>query len=150
VIQNEVQPALTAEVRRALMAEIGARSIYAPLEGRMRDPELSRVLASFRDDEDGLIDGVRALLVAVGAKRGPEESFTRAWIGWMLAVCSRGRNSALALRLSHDSECTMARRYHELSIRFARAGHVEHARACDGFAQVKQRHARVLEAWIPR
>jgi rubrerythrin len=145
-----LQPELLAELRRALSAEIGARSIYACLAVRMRDPELGRVLAAFHEDEHELVESVRALLISAGAKRAPRQSYTRASIGWILAVLSRGKSSSIALRLCHDSECTVARWYHDLAFELARAGEVEPARACGGFAQTKQRHARVLEAWIAR
>jgi hypothetical protein len=50
--------------------------------------------------------------------------------------------------MCHDSESTVARWYRELAVHLARAGDVEHARACAGFAEVKERHARILEAWV--
>ncbi len=146
----ELRRALLVELRRALMAEIGARSIYARLAVRMHDVELRQVLSTFRDDEDVLVEGVRALLTAAGAKRVPHSSLTRASIGWMLAACSRGRSSSIALRLCHDSECTVARWYHALALDLARTGEAESAGACRDFAQTKQRHARVLEAWVAR
>jgi rubrerythrin len=148
VSDPDADRALVAELRRALTAEIGARALYARLAGRMRDPELKSVLASLRDDEGVLVDEVRALLLALGARRAPRSSPTRALTSWILALGSRGRRASIAVRFAHDAECTFARRYHDLSIRFAARGEIEPARACDRFAQEKQRHARVLEAWI--
>jgi rubrerythrin len=141
---------LLADLRRALMAEIGARSIYAQLAARVRDPELGRVLAAFHEDESALVESVRELSLRLGEKRAPRSSLTRASIGWVLAACSRGKSSSIALRLCHDSECTVARWYHDLALAFVRAGEVDHARACSELAQTKQRHARILEAWVAR
>jgi rubrerythrin len=150
VSPGTLQSALQAELRRALMAEIGARSIYAQLAARMRDAELRQVLAIFRDDEDVLVEGVRALILAAGAKRAPHASLTRTSMSWLLAVTSRGKSSSIALRLCHDSECTVARWYHDIALELARGGQTQSARACTEFAQTKHRHARALEAWVVR
>lgn len=143
-------PELLAYLARALKAELGACSIYAHLAPRVRDRELGQLLERFHEDEEAIVTGVRTLLIELGARRVPQRSTSRAFAGWILAIASRGRTSSLALRLCHDSESTVARWHGENAVRLVRAGDVERARACDGFAQVKLRHARMLEAWVGR
>jgi rubrerythrin len=143
-------PALLALARDALKGEMGARSIYAQLAPRMRDRELGQVLERFRDDETEIVAGVRALVIGLGASRAPERCRSRAWTGWFLAVCSRGRTASIALRLCHDAESTAGRVYGEMSLHLASTGDVERAQTCAGFAEIKQRHARILEAWVVR
>jgi hypothetical protein len=150
VSAQRATPELLADVRRALKAEIGARSIYARLAPRMRDRELGQLLERFHDDEEEIVAGVRALLVDLGARRAPNASPSRALAGWILAGVSGGRSSSLALRLCLESESTVARWHAENALRLAGTGDLDRARACDGFAQIKLRHARMLEAWVRR
>jgi rubrerythrin len=150
VTSADVDPAFLADLRRALKAELGARSIYARLAPRMKDRELGQVLESFHADEVALVVGVRALLAELGASRVPRRSRSRAFAGWILAVLARGRSSSIAVRLCQESESTVARWYREHARYLALAGDVARAEACEGFAQVKLRHARILEAWVAR
>jgi len=145
-----VHPAFLDELQRALKSELGARSIYAQLAPRMRDRELAQVLGSFHEDEEQLVAGVRGLLVGLGARRVPTHSRTRALAGWVLAILARGRSSSIALRLCLESESAGARAWRDHAFHLARAGDPERARACEGFAQVKLRHARILETWVAR
>lgn len=145
-----IHPAFLADLRQALKSEIGARSIYAELAPRMRDRELGQLLERFCEDEDELLGGVRALLLDLGATKTTGRIRRREWIGWILAVVARGRSSSMALRLCHAAESSAARWYREHALYLARAGDIERARACEGFAQIKLRHARILEAWVER
>jgi hypothetical protein len=150
VSAESATPELLADLRRALQAELGARSIYGYLAPRMRDRELGQLLERFHEDEDALVAGMRALLLDLGARKVPRRNRSRELSGWILALSSGGRASSMALRLCLESESTVARRHGENALRLARAGDVLRARACDGFAQIKLRHARMLEAWVLR
>lgn len=145
-----VHPSLLADMRLALLAEFGARSLYGRLTRRVRDPELAQVLARFHEDETSTIETLRGLLGDLGAERIPTHSRRRAALAWCLACASRGRSSSLALRACLDSEVVIARWYGEYARYLAQAGCLAHARTCEELSGTKLRHARILEAWVPR
>lgn len=143
-----VHPSLVADMRIALLAELGARSIYGQLSKRMRDAELRQVIAQFHEEESQIIATVQRLLLLCGARNVPARSLRRALLAWMLASSSRGRSDSLALRSCHDSELTVARWYSEYARYLGQIGARAEARTCEELAQAKIRHARILEAWM--
>ncbi|MDZ4772156.1 MAG: ferritin-like domain-containing protein [Planctomycetota bacterium] len=144
-----VHASLLADMRTALLAEFGARSMYAHLAVRIRDPELAQVIARFHEDEIQIVERLRQVLTALGMPRIPRKSRRRALLSWCLAFTSRGRASSMALRACIDSENVIARWYAEYARYLAAAGRTVEARTCDELAGMKLRHARILEAWVP-
>ena len=59
---------LTVELQRALLAEIGARSIYGWLARFVRDRELRQVLARFQEEEMAQIEQLERVLAALGER----------------------------------------------------------------------------------
>ena len=145
-----VHPSLTADMRLALLAEFGARSLYGRLAERTRDPELAQVYARFHEDEARVIETLRRLLADLGARDIPTRSRRRAALSWCLSFASRGRLSSMALRACIDSESVIARWYGEYARYLAACGALSEARTCDELAGTKLRHARVLQAWAGR
>jgi hypothetical protein len=150
VSSSLVHPSLTADMRLALLAEFGARSLYARLAPRMRDAELARVLSEFVDEETRIIETLSRLLGELGATNVPARSRRRALWSWCLAVTARGRASSMALRACIDSESVIARWYGEYARYLAGCGALGPARTCEELAGIKLRHATILGAWVPR
>lgn len=124
--------------------------MYSRLATRMRDPELAQVIERFHEDETQIIESLRRVLAALGCARIPQKSRRRALLSWCLALTSRGRSSSLALRACVDSENVIARWYAEYARYLVAAGRTAEARTCEELAGIKLRHARILEAWVPR
>lgn len=142
-----IDPSLLAEMRRALLAEFGARTIYRELARRVPDQELSEVLSRFHQDEIEQIERLRALMQSLGAT--PRlRSRRRAALAWGLAQWARLGGRSLALRMCHDSENTLVRWYWTYANYLIAAGEIEHARTCEALGLLKQRHARTLATWV--
>jgi rubrerythrin len=137
-------------MRLALLAEFGARSLYARLARGTRDPELAQVYARLCEEEALVVETLRRLLADLGAVNIPARSRRRAALSWCLAFVARGRFSSMALRACIDSESVIARWYGEYARYLAACGAFSEARTCDELAGTKLRHARVLEAWARR
>lgn len=142
-----LDPALLADMREALLSEFGARAIYARFAARASEPELARLAESFGAEESLQIERLRALLARLGspARTG---SRRREILARALAATAGIGGRALALRLCHASESTLARRYRGYARYLERTGDLAGATECDELAVTKERHANALEAWV--
>lgn len=139
--------ALVWELRRALLAELGARVIYRRLARLVRDPALSEVLERFAEDESQALEDVRALIEACGV-RARRRSLRRAALAELLALTAPIVGPKPALRICVEAEATRARWYAHLDLYLARAGQAAHAQTCARLARVKERHAQALQTWV--
>ena len=142
-----LDPLLLDRLRDALLAEIGARSVYPRLARATRDAELARVLGGFHEEESRQVERLCALIRALGGAAGPT-SWRRGAGAWAVALGARVGALALCLRLCSESETTVERWYHECALFLAQAGRLDDARVCEELALTKYRHARTLEAWV--
>lgn len=146
-MNERIHPAFIDDMRRALLAEFGARAIYGELAQRVNDAELREVLTRFHQDEIEQIDRLRALMTSLGGA-SKSRSRRRAALAWGLAVSSKIGGLSFALRLCHDSENTLTRWYWTYATYLIDAGLIDHARTCEALGLVKQRHARTLSTWV--
>jgi rubrerythrin len=151
-VNGRIHASLIADMRQALLAELGARAVYPRLAAGVRDAELARLLAQFHQEEVEQVETLRALLTALG-ERPPDKCRRRAFAAFVLALASRygaflGARR-IALRLCHESETTVGRWYGAYAAYLVRAGELDHARTCETLGLTKRRHALALEAWVP-
>jgi rubrerythrin len=138
--------ALLTDMRRALLAEFGARAIYAQLEHLCRDPELAGVLARMHDEEARQIESLRSIMLALGAR--PRRRSTRRWIlAALLAWTTPIFGLRFCLRTCKQAETTASRWYAQYREYLSRCGEHEHAHTCAELSLVKHRHAQMLQAW---
>lgn len=134
-------------MHQALLGEFGARAIYGRLARQTRDAELTEVLSRFYHEEFEQIETLRGLLRTLGATPSAR-SRRRALSAWVVVQCARVGGMSLALRLCFESEQTIQRWYNEYAHYFAQADERGHAAVCQGLALTKERHARILSAWV--
>ena len=138
---------LLAEMKRALLAEFGARAIYRRLTRYVRDEALARVLASFAQEEDEVIASLREVMTQLGA-RPRRRSLRRLVLANTLALTTFVIGPRFALRICADAEETRSRWYAEFHEWLLRQGEEGPARACARLCLTKQRHAQALQAWV--
>jgi demethoxyubiquinone hydroxylase (CLK1/Coq7/Cat5 family) len=138
---------LIAELHRALLAEIGARSIYGWLARFVRDRELRQVLARFQEEEVTQIDRLSRVLTALG-ERPTRRGLRRRFLAAALACTVPVIGSRPALRICEEAEGTAARWYAHFRELLDGRGRRELAQACNELATTKLRHALALQAWV--
>jgi rubrerythrin len=138
---------LLYEMKRALLAEFGARAIYRRLAKLVRDPELSHVLAEFAREEEDVIKSVRATMQALGAKPRTRSN-RRVVLANVLAYTTPIFGPRLSIRVCADAEEQRARWYAHFHEYLVQNGEPALAAECGRLALTKQRHARVLETWV--
>jgi rubrerythrin len=140
-------PLLVQGMRDALLAEFGARAIYAALARRAVDEELQDLLGQFHQEECEQVDALRLVMTALGV-RSKERSRRRSAMAWLIALSTRIGGMPLALRLCLESELTVERWYLEYANHLEGTGAHELAVRCESLATTKGRHARALAAWV--
>ena len=145
--RRAVDAALLREMKRALLAELGARAIYRRLARLARDPELVRVLAGFAHEEERQIELLRASLASLGA-RAARSSLRRTLLAEALAWTGPIVGTRPALRICLEAEGSAARSYAHFQEHLASLGEREAALACGELALTKRRHAQALHAWV--
>lgn len=138
---------ILAEMRRTLLAELGARAIYAQLAALTSDPELKSVLARLHQEEQQQVEGMRGLIEALGG-RARRRSLRRAGLALGLALAGKLFGIRLALRVCQEAEGTASRWYATFQAWLEAHGHPEEARCAGRLGRVKVRHAEVLRTWI--
>jgi hypothetical protein len=144
------QPAyrsLVADMRLALLSEIGARAIYDHLGRRLPDGELRSLLAHFNDTGTESVARLRDLMIGLGA-RARRTSLRRRALARGLALASRFTGRRLVLRICMNAEQTVGRWYAEYAIFLLRIGDRPRAQVCSELAEIKRRNAQVLSAWV--
>jgi hypothetical protein len=139
---------LLRELESALLAEFGARRMYARLSSLDRDRELGALLGRFALETDEQIARVNGLLVALGgcARRG---SFRRRTLAEVLAWTTRLGLRRVVLGILLQAEDQRARGYAQFQQLLLGAGRVGEARECARLATTARRHASALGAWVP-
>lgn len=144
-----IHPSLLANMRQALLAEMGACAIYARLARRTPDAELGEVLGQFHREECEQIEALRHLMSTLGA-RSKARSLPRSTAAWLIALSTRVGGMPLALRLCLESERTVERWYCEFAHYLGQSGERDLVATCEALACTKGRHARALAAWVER
>jgi rubrerythrin len=138
---------LLADMREAMLAELGAHAVYGALAARVGDEELARILARFRQDELEQVERLREVMRSLGG-RPPRRSLRRRLAARLLVASTRLIGPRFALRVCLEAESAVSRWYREYAVHLVRVGELPEARACEELSQVKARHARVLGAWV--
>jgi rubrerythrin len=146
-LSGERHRELLVEMRRALLAEFGARAIYGQLARVVRDPELTDVLLRLHEEEALQIERLRALMSALGA-RPRTRSLRRRLLAACLAYTTPVLGCGFALRTCHEAETTASRWYAQYREYLAGCGEPAHANVCAELSLVKLRHAQALLAWV--
>lgn len=135
------------ELRRALRAELGARTLYgwlARLGGRR---ELRSLMAGLVEEEGAQVEELLGLLESLG-ERPRRWSFRRSLASWALACSTLVFGTRPVLRLCEEAEGTASRWYAHIAEHFARTGAVEEARRTNAMALLKSHHASALKAFV--
>lgn len=139
--------AVLVELRRALRAEFGARSLYGWLARLHRSPELRRLMGGLEDEEREQIARLRSLMTDLG-ERPRARSFRRRVASACLAFSTPVFGVRPVLRLCEEAEGTASRWYAHFGEHFARSGELEAARVCSTLALTKSMHVQALRAWV--
>ncbi|MBI5431645.1 MAG: hypothetical protein HZA52_02315 [Planctomycetes bacterium] len=139
--------ALLAELGTALLAEFGARSIYAALPRYTHDRALIDMLAKLREEQDGVVQRVRSLLRELG-ETPKRKSWRRVVLANVLALWAWPFSVRLPLRVCADAEETRARWYGHFQEYFLSVGDTARAELCAELQLVKLRHMQALQAWV--
>jgi demethoxyubiquinone hydroxylase (CLK1/Coq7/Cat5 family) len=138
---------LLREMKRALLAEFGARAIYRRLSRLVRDQQLAQLLARFEQEEEDVIASLRATMQALGAR--PRTGSRRRWLlANALAYSTPVLGPRLALRICVDAEETRARWYAHFSEYLLQRGERDLSEKCGRLSTTKLRHGQALQAWV--
>ena len=146
-VSGDGHRALLVDMRRALLAEFGARAIYGQLARVVHDDVLVDVLTRMREEEGLQIERLRALMIALGA-RPRRRSLRRRLLAAALAYTTPIFGRRFALRTCHEAENTASRWYAQYREYLARCGEQAHAQTCGELSLIKLRHAQALLAWL--
>lgn len=145
--RSDSHAALVFELEGALLAELGARSIYGAIPRYTHDRALIDMLAKLRQEQDDVIARVQALLRDLG-RRPKQKSWRRVVLANLLAAWAWPFSVRLPLRVSAEAEETRARWYGHFQQYFEALGQRARADTCGGLQLVKIRHAQALQAWV--
>jgi len=148
-VESRDRSALLRDMHSALLFELGARTFYRLFARRVRDAELAQVLARFHEEQREQIDRLRAVIAELGG-RAPRTSYRRALTARILYLTTFCGASRIALRFCYESECAVMRWYHRYADYLAVLDLHAARRTCLALALTKERHARILEAWVAR
>lgn len=146
-MSSSAHPSLLADMRLALLAELGARAVYERLGRRVRGKELAKVLSGLHAEEVDQVARLRGLLLELGG-RAPERSRRRTLTAALLCLLSYPLGVRFALRVCCDAEATVARWYRQYAQYLAANDLLAAARRCEDLALTKRRHAQVLQTWV--
>lgn len=144
------QPAyrsLVADMRLALLSEIGARAIYDHLGRRQPPGDLGSLLDELNDTGAESVARLRELMIGLGA-RPRKTSFRRRALARGLALASRVTGKRIVLRVCMNAEETVGRWYGEYAVFLMRIRDNDRALVCHELAAIKRRNAQVLGAWV--
>ena len=140
-------PTLLADMRLALLSELGAEAAYRQLARTTRDDELAGVLGRMHEAEVAQVRRLREVVSALGG-RPRSRSLRRRLAARALALSTHAFGTRFALRVCHEAESTVARWYREYANHLVRVGELDAARACEELRAVKERHAALLAVWM--
>lgn len=139
--------ALLADMREALLGELGAVESYRGLARQRSGEQVGSVLAALHEEELEQIARLREVMRRLGG-RPRRGSLRRRLAARGLVLGARVFGLRFALRVCQEAEGTIARWYREHALHLLRIGELELARECDELAQVKYRHALTLRTWV--
>lgn len=139
--------ALAVELRRALLAEFGARAIYARLAKSVRDEELARLLHELGREQHEQVRAAASLFALV-RRPPPSDSVRRRALAHVLASLRPVLGQRVVLRICADAERTRSGDYARLAELFARSGARVQAQAALECCTRAARHADALDAWV--
>jgi glutaminase len=148
-VNSQAHAALLADMRLALRSEFGACVLYGLLARRTSDAELAQVLTAFQQEEREQIARLRALMIELGGQ-APSRSLRRALLARLMHAATFLGARRLALRSCYESECTVRVSYQRHAGYLAAVALRGPALTCEELALTKERHARILEAWVSR
>ncbi|MEM8714140.1 MAG: hypothetical protein AAGG01_24620, partial [Planctomycetota bacterium] len=138
---------LVADVKLALLSEIGARAVFDHIARRARDEELSVVAAKLNEEGIELVGRVQELIRSMGG-RPRRTSFRRRALARILVHGSPVIGQRPVLRLVRHAQQTVARWYAQYALFLVKIGDHERAQAFEDLRAIKERHAQVLGAWV--
>jgi rubrerythrin len=138
---------LIRDMKLALLSEIGARAIYDHMRRRVQDEDLRSLMVELNEAGLESVRRLRELMIDLGA-RPRRTSFRRRALARGLALASRVIGVRFVLRVCMNAEETVGRWYQEYALYLLRLEDPERAKTCQDLAQVKQRHAQALGAWV--
>lgn len=145
--RRRAHASLVADMRLALLSEIGARAIYDHLARHVRDEVLRGVLVQLNHEGAEAVERLQGVIASLGA-RPKRTSLRRRALARVLALSSRVIGVRPVLRICLHAEQTVARWYSAYAHFLLRMGDEEPARTCGELERLKLRHAQVLGAWI--
>ena len=138
---------LARELRRTLLAELGARAIYGDLARRSPDAELARLLERLREEQAEQVEELRAVMD--GLDLAPRSSSPRRRVlAWLLAAAWPRVGRRLVLRLCAQAADRAARAHATFQLCLRELGAEQGASACGRLSERRRRHALSLEAWV--
>ena len=137
---------LLADMRLALLSEIGARSVTDHLSRRVRDPDLARLLVRLNEEGADSVTRLRRLMTSMGAQPR-RTSFRRRALARALAYGSHVTGPRPVLRICADAAESLARWYAEYAQFLLRLGDRPRAQVCEDLRRVKTLHAQALRAF---
>jgi len=138
---------LEADVRIALLSEIGARALTDHLARKVRDHELQRLASVLNTEGIALVAEVQQLVRDMGG-RPRRTSLRRRALARALVAARHVLGLRAVLRLLQHQEESLARWYGEYAQFLARIG--EHVRAAsfEKLCATKRRRAAAVSAWV--
>lgn len=141
------QAIVLADMREALLSELGALATYRRLSRRTQDEELAGLLHAFYRDELRQVAVLRGLMRDLGG-RPRRGSMRRAVAARLLSASARLYGPRFALRVCMEAERSVSRWYTRYANVLARSGERDAARRCMELATTKWNHATALQAWV--
>lgn len=138
---------LVADVKLALLSEIGARSVFDHIARRSRDQELATVATRLNEDGIYLVARVQELIRSMGGKPR-RTSFRRRALARILVHGVPVTGLRPPLRLIRHAEETVARWYAQYAVFLVQIGDHERAQAFEDLRAIKERHAQTIGAWV--
>lgn len=137
---------LVRDMERAVRSEIGAQSIYALLPVLVRDRELRRLLAQWREQQRQHVELLVDAIASLGG-RAARHSWRRSLAAWALLAVTPVIGSRFALRLCEEAAGTCARWHAEYALHLAEHGRTEAAEACRIVSRQRLQQHWALRAW---
>lgn len=145
--QRGPEAIVLADMREALLAEIGALATYRRLARRTGDESLRPLLLSFYRDELRQIARLRDVMRSLGGN--PRRRSLRRYIAArLLSLSARLYGPRFALRVCMEAERSVSRWYARYAHVLARSGELEAARHCAQLSMQKRNHAIALQTWV--
>lgn len=138
---------LEADVRIALLSEIGARALTDHLARKVRDPELQGLASALNEEGISLVAEVQQLVRDMGG-RPRRTSFRRRALARALVALRHVTGLRVVLRLLLHQEESLARWYGEYAHYLARIGEPVRAASFERLRSTKRRRAESVATWV--